>query len=57
MPGRAKAASSTERVYADLKRIITAELRPGDRLPTTRSLVTRYQVSPITVQHALTRLT
>ena len=57
MPGRAKAASSTERVYADLKRIITAELRPGDRLPTTRSLVTSYQVSPITVQHALTRLT
>lgn len=52
-----KAASSTDRVYAELKRQIAEELRSGDRLPTTRSLVGRFQVSPITVQHALTRLT
>jgi DNA-binding transcriptional MocR family regulator len=43
-------------VYGELKRV-AAELRPGDRLPTTRSLVGRFQVSPITVQHALARLT
>jgi DNA-binding transcriptional MocR family regulator len=44
-------------VYAELKRRIGAELRSGDRLPTTRSLVERFHVSPITVQHALARLT
>lgn len=43
-------------MYGDLKRI-AAGLRPGDQLPTTRSLVRRFQVSPITVQHALARLT
>ena len=53
-PGKAK--SSTDRVYADLKRHIGTELRPGDRIPSTRSLVRRFQVSPITVQHALARL-
>jgi DNA-binding transcriptional MocR family regulator len=57
MPRVSKAPSSTDRVYAELKRHIAEELRSGDRLPTTRSLVSRFQVSPITVQHALTRLT
>lgn len=51
-----KAASSPDRVHAALRRQIAEELSPGDRLPTTRSLVRRFQVSPITVQHALTRL-
>src|SRR5690242_20661252 len=51
-----KAASSGDRVYADLRRHIAGALRPGDRLPSTRSLVRRLQVSPITVQHALARL-
>ena len=51
------APSSTDRVYAELKRRLGAELRSGDRLPTTRSLVERFHVSPITVQHALARLT
>lgn len=30
--------------------------RPGDRLPSTRVLVKRYSVSPVTVQHALREL-
>lgn len=51
-----EAGSSTVRVYAELRRHIAEELRPGDRLPTTRSLVSRFQVSPVTVQHALARL-
>ena len=57
MPTPPSAPSSTDRVYAELKRRIGAELRSGDRLPTTRSLVERFHVSPITVQHALARLT
>jgi DNA-binding transcriptional MocR family regulator len=57
VPTPPSAPSSTDRVYAELKRRIGAELRGGDRLPTTRSLVERFHVSPITVQHALARLT
>ena len=43
-------------MYAELVRQVAEELWPGDQLPTTRSLVRRFQVSPITVQHALNRL-
>lgn len=55
IPGAGEARTSRERLYGELKRAI-GELRPGDQLPTTRSLVERLQVSPVTVQHALTRL-
>jgi DNA-binding transcriptional MocR family regulator len=55
--GGREAASSTDQVYGELRRRIGAELRPGERLPTTRSLVESFRVSPITVQHALSRLT
>jgi len=51
-----EAGSSTERVYASLTKQIGAELQAGDQLPTTRSLVSRFGVSPITVQRALARL-
>ncbi len=51
-----EAGSSTERVYAALTKQIAAELRAGDQIPTTRSLVSRFNVSPITVQRALARL-
>ena len=51
-----EAASSTERVYRELRQRLGGELRPGDRLPSTRSLVERFRVSPITVQRALARL-
>lgn len=51
-----EAESSADRVYGELKRI-AADLQPGDRLLSTRSLVERFQVSPITVQRALARLT
>src|SRR5919201_1688659 len=30
-----------------------ARLRPGDRLPSSRSLMNRYQVSPVTVSRAI----
>jgi DNA-binding transcriptional MocR family regulator len=49
-------ASSTDQVYRALKHRIATELRPGDRLPATRSLVAAFRVSPVTVQHALARL-
>ena len=54
--GAREPASSTDQVYRELKRRIAAELGPGDRLPTTRSVVEAFRVSPITVQHALARL-
>ncbi|WP_312881588.1 aminotransferase-like domain-containing protein [Thermomonospora cellulosilytica] len=41
---------------ADLLRTEAARLRPGDRLPSSRALVARLGVSPVTVSRALARL-
>jgi DNA-binding transcriptional MocR family regulator len=54
-PG-AKPGTAGDQLHAELRRLIAAELRPGDRLPSTRSLVQRHRVSPLTVQQALNRL-
>jgi DNA-binding transcriptional MocR family regulator len=42
---------------ADRLRDEVAGLRPGDRLPSSRELMTRYQVSPVTVTRAIATLT
>jgi DNA-binding transcriptional MocR family regulator len=47
--------SSTERVLADLRRH-AATGRPGDLLPSTRELVARLGVGPVTVSRAVARL-
>ena len=47
--------SSTERVLADLRRHAAAG-RPGDLLPSTRELVARLGVGPVTVSRAVARL-
>jgi len=47
--------SSTERVLADLRRHATAG-RAGDLLPSTRELVARHGVGPVTVSRAVARL-
>jgi DNA-binding transcriptional MocR family regulator len=47
--------SSTERVLADLRRHAAAG-RPGDLLPSTRELVARHGVGPVTVSRAVARL-
>ncbi|HEX6755033.1 MAG TPA: PLP-dependent aminotransferase family protein [Mycobacteriales bacterium] len=47
--------SSTERVLADLRRT-AAGGRPGDLLPSTRQLVARHGVGPVTVTRAVARL-
>ncbi|WP_248960341.1 aminotransferase-like domain-containing protein [Sphaerisporangium perillae] len=48
--------SSIVRVATSL-RAEAARLRPGDRLPSSRELVRRYGVSPVTVSRALAALT
>ncbi len=47
--------SSVVRLAGELRRQ-AATLQPGDQLPPSRALVTRYGVSPVTVGHALARL-
>jgi DNA-binding transcriptional MocR family regulator len=47
--------SSSARITADL-RTWAGAAAPGARLPSTRELVARYQVSPVTVQQALRTL-
>jgi DNA-binding transcriptional MocR family regulator len=47
--------SSIERVAADLRRHAAAG-RPGDLLPSTRELVARHGVGPVTVSRAVARL-
>ena len=47
--------SSTQRVLADLRRQAAAG-RPGDPLPSTRALVARHGVGPVTVSRAIARL-
>ncbi len=51
-----KAGSAADGIYEALRRQVGDGLRPGQRLPTTRSLVNRFRASPITVQRALARL-
>jgi DNA-binding transcriptional MocR family regulator len=48
--------SSSSRIVDELRHWITTAT-PGARLPSTRALVARYQVSPVTVQQALRTLT
>lgn len=38
-------------------RILSGEFEPGTRLPTRRELGTEFRASPLTIQHALDRLT
>ncbi|MBO0767988.1 MAG: winged helix-turn-helix transcriptional regulator, partial [Solirubrobacterales bacterium] len=47
--------SSTEKLAADLRALI-APLQPGTRLPSSRELVGRYGVSPVTVSRAVSTL-
>lgn len=47
--------SSSARIVADLERWV-ASATPGAQLPSTRALVERYGVSPVTVQKALRTL-
>lgn len=47
--------SSTQRVLAELRRHAAAG-RPGDVLPSTRELVARHGVGPVTVSRAVARL-
>ena len=47
--------SSSSRIVEDLRNWI-GTAAPGARLPSTRSLVARYQASPVTVQRALRTL-
>jgi DNA-binding transcriptional MocR family regulator len=47
--------SSSSRIVTDLRNWI-GTAAPGAKLPSTRDLVARYQVSPVTVQHALRAL-
>lgn len=51
-----KAGSAADAIHDALRRHLEQALRPGDRLPTTRSLVARFRASPLTVQRALARL-
>jgi DNA-binding transcriptional MocR family regulator len=51
-----KPGTAGDRLHAELQRLVGTELRPGDRLPSTRTLVQRHRVSPLTVQQALNRL-
>ncbi len=46
---------SSARLAAELRRWVTGA-PPGDRLPSTRDLVARHRVSPVTVQRALREL-
>jgi DNA-binding transcriptional MocR family regulator len=52
-----KALSAADPIYDALRQAIGDGLGAGHRLPTTRSLVRRFRVSPLTVQQALARLT
>jgi DNA-binding transcriptional MocR family regulator len=47
--------SSTATVAAELRTAV-ATLRPGDRLPSSRALMARHQVSPVTVSRAIALL-
>jgi DNA-binding transcriptional MocR family regulator len=47
--------SSIATLAAELRGAVTA-LRPGDRLPSSRALMARHQVSPVTVTRAIGRL-
>ena len=47
---------SSSRIVAHLKSWM-ANAAPGAKLPSTRSLVAQYQVSPVTVHKALQALT
>jgi len=51
-----KTDSSDTRVTQHLKRLAASEA-PGARLPSVRTLMRELSVSPVTVQHALDRLT
>ncbi|MBR7827841.1 PLP-dependent aminotransferase family protein [Actinospica sp. MGRD01-02] len=48
-------SSSTDSVIASLKRLL-AQLSPGDKLPSSRDLVARHGVSPVTVSRAIAQL-
>jgi DNA-binding transcriptional MocR family regulator len=47
--------SSSDRLAGALRALLPG-LPPGGQLPSTRSLVTRYQVSPVTVSRVIARL-
>ncbi|HEY5222483.1 MAG TPA: PLP-dependent aminotransferase family protein [Microbacteriaceae bacterium] len=47
--------SRSEEIADDLRLLVEAAL-PGTKLPATRTLVTRYRTSPVTIQHAIARL-
>lgn len=48
-------SSSTDRIVADLRRIAAAR-GPGDPMPSSRDLVARHRVGPVTVSRAIARL-
>ncbi|WP_018353420.1 PLP-dependent aminotransferase family protein [Longispora albida] len=50
------ADSSTSAELATSLRTLLGELSPGDRLPSSRELVQRYRVSPVTVARAIAQL-
>ncbi len=47
--------NSTERLVGELRTVI-GKARPGDRLPSSRDLIRRHGVSPVTVSRALAML-
>jgi DNA-binding transcriptional MocR family regulator len=50
-------SNATHRLIEHLEHDLIASTASGDRLPSVRDLVKRYQVSPVTVSRALTELT
>jgi len=49
-------SSSTDRLATTLRQLAAA-LAPGDRMPSTRALVTEHAISPVTVARAIAQLT